>query len=57
MSAQRSVDLAPEFSGRVLHDVSMAKHTSWHAGGSADFFFTPRDIWRPSSASWLRKSR
>jgi UDP-N-acetylmuramate dehydrogenase len=22
----------------------MAKHTSWHAGGTADFFFTPRDI-------------
>ncbi len=22
----------------------MAKHTSWHAGGAADLFFTPRDI-------------
>ncbi len=44
MSAQHSFELAPEFSARVLYDVSMAKHTSWHAGGPADFFFTPRDI-------------
>jgi UDP-N-acetylmuramate dehydrogenase len=43
MSAQRSLDLAPEFASRVLHDVSMAKHTSWHVGGPADIFFTPRD--------------
>jgi UDP-N-acetylmuramate dehydrogenase len=44
MSAQRSVDLAPEFSARVLHDEPMAKHTSWHVGGPADLFFTPRDV-------------
>jgi UDP-N-acetylmuramate dehydrogenase len=43
MSAQRLVDIAPEFSTRVLHDVPMAKHTSWHVGGPADLFFTPRD--------------
>ena len=43
MSAQRSPILAPEFATRVLHDVSMAKHTSWHVGGPADIFFTPRD--------------
>jgi UDP-N-acetylmuramate dehydrogenase len=43
MSAQRLVDLAPEFGARVLHDVPMAKHTSWHVGGPADLFFTPRD--------------
>jgi UDP-N-acetylmuramate dehydrogenase len=43
MSAQRLIDLAPEFGPRVLHDVSMAKHTSWHVGGPADLFFTPRD--------------
>ena len=43
MSAQRLVDLAPEFGTRVLRDVSMAKHTSWHVGGPADLFFTPRD--------------
>jgi len=35
--------LSPEFSSRVLHDVSMAKHTSWHAGGPADLFFAPRN--------------
>jgi UDP-N-acetylmuramate dehydrogenase len=44
MNAQHSLEFAPEFSSRVLRDVSMAKHTSWHAGGTADFFFTPRDI-------------
>jgi UDP-N-acetylmuramate dehydrogenase len=43
MNAQRLVDLAPEFGTRVLHDVPMAKHTSWHVGGPADLFFTPRD--------------
>jgi UDP-N-acetylmuramate dehydrogenase len=43
MNARRHVDLSPEYSTRVLHDVSMAKHTSWHVGGPADFFFTPRD--------------
>jgi UDP-N-acetylmuramate dehydrogenase len=44
MNAQRLPDVAPEFSTRVLHDVSMAKHTSWHVGGPADLFFTPRDV-------------
>jgi UDP-N-acetylmuramate dehydrogenase len=43
MNAQHTFELAPEFSSRVLRDVSMAKHTSWHAGGTADYFFTPRD--------------
>ncbi len=44
MSAQRLADLSPEYSARVLHDVPMARHTSWHVGGPADFFFTPRDV-------------
>ena len=44
MNAQRIADLSPEYSSRVLHDVSMAKHTSWHVGGPADLFFTPRDV-------------
>jgi len=35
--------ISPEFSARVLYDVPMSKHTSWHAGGPADIFFTPRD--------------
>lgn len=43
MSAQRLLTLAPEFNARVLHDVPMAKHTSWHVGGPADLLFTPRD--------------
>jgi UDP-N-acetylmuramate dehydrogenase len=44
MSAQRLTDLSPEYATRVLHDVPMAKHTSWHVGGPADYFFTPRDV-------------
>jgi len=43
MNAQRFLDLAPEFNARVLRDVPMAKHTSWHAGGPADLYFAPRD--------------
>jgi UDP-N-acetylmuramate dehydrogenase len=43
MSAQRSLELAPEFATRVLQNEPMAKHTSWHVGGPADVFFTPRD--------------
>jgi UDP-N-acetylmuramate dehydrogenase len=35
--------LSPEYSARVLRDVPMSKHTSWHAGGPADLFFVPRD--------------
>ena len=50
---QSPQQLAPEFSARVLRDVPMSKHTSWHAGGPADLFFTPRDArtWRRSCAS------
>jgi UDP-N-acetylmuramate dehydrogenase len=44
MSAERRADLSPELSTRVLHDVPMSKHTSWHVGGPADLFFTPRDV-------------
>jgi UDP-N-acetylmuramate dehydrogenase len=44
MSAERRADLPPELSTRVLHDVPMSKHTSWHVGGPADIFFTPRDV-------------
>ena len=42
-SAARSRQLSPEFSSRVVRDVPMAKHTSWHAGGPADLCFMPRD--------------
>jgi UDP-N-acetylmuramate dehydrogenase len=44
MSAMYSADLPPEINARVLHDVPMSKHTSWHVGGPADVFFTPRDL-------------
>lgn len=36
--------LAPELAARVLYDVPMSRHTSWHVGGPADFFFVPRDV-------------
>ncbi len=45
--------ISPEFSARVLYDVPMSKHTSWHAGGPADIFFTPRDTL--DLASFLRQ--
>jgi UDP-N-acetylmuramate dehydrogenase len=32
------------FNGRVRYDEPMSAHTSWHAGGSADVFFSPRDV-------------
>jgi len=39
----RSSPFAPEYAARVLADVPMSRHTSWHVGGPADFFFAPRD--------------
>jgi UDP-N-acetylmuramate dehydrogenase len=39
----RSSPFAPEYAGRVLTDVPMSRHTSWHLGGPADYFFAPRD--------------
>jgi UDP-N-acetylmuramate dehydrogenase len=35
--------LPPDFEARVLRAEPMTKHTSWHVGGPADLFFTPRD--------------
>jgi len=55
MIAQRSLDLAPEFAARVMHDELMSKHTSWHVGGPADLFFTPRDSM--DLGSFLRQLR
>jgi UDP-N-acetylmuramate dehydrogenase len=45
--------LSPEFAARVLEHEPMSKHTSWHAGGPADLFFTPRDAL--DLASFLRQ--
>jgi UDP-N-acetylmuramate dehydrogenase len=42
-AAMHDFAFAAEFSGRVLLDEPMSKHTSWHVGGPADLFFTPRD--------------
>jgi UDP-N-acetylmuramate dehydrogenase len=55
MSWSRSLELSPEFASRVLHDEPMAKHTSWHVGGPADLFFTPRD--GMDLASFMRQLR
>ena len=44
MSAERSLPVSPEFSGRVQYEVPMSKYTSWHAGGPADLYFVPRDV-------------
>jgi UDP-N-acetylmuramate dehydrogenase len=33
-----------ELDARVLRDVPLHRHTSWHVGGPADLFFVPRDL-------------
>ena len=33
----------PRFESRMKRDEPMSRHTSWHVGGPADVFFTPRD--------------
>ncbi len=48
-----AVQIAPEFNGRVQRNVPLSKHTSWHVGGPADLFFTPRDSM--DLASFLRQ--
>ena len=35
--------LDPEFESRVKRDEPMSRHTSWHIGGPADLYFSPRD--------------
>lgn len=42
MSAQ-PIDLPPAFAHRVRRNEPMARHTSWHVGGPADYWFEPRD--------------
>lgn len=48
-----ALGLSADFATRVLRDVPMSKHTSWHAGGPADIFFVPRDTM--DLASFLRQ--
>jgi UDP-N-acetylmuramate dehydrogenase len=38
------VAIAAEFEERVLRDEPMSRHTSWHVGGPADAWFSPRDV-------------
>lgn len=45
--------ISPEFGARILFDAPMSKYTSWHAGGPADLFFTPRDV--TDLSSFLRQ--
>jgi len=33
----------PEFESRVKRNEPMSRHTSWHVGGPADLYFSPRD--------------
>jgi UDP-N-acetylmuramate dehydrogenase len=47
-----SVSLRSDFQSRVLHDEPMSRHTSWHVGGPAEIYFTPRD--REDLAVFLR---
>jgi UDP-N-acetylmuramate dehydrogenase len=46
------VAVAAEFMPRVQRDEPMSRHTSWHVGGPADVFFTPRD--RAELAAFIR---
>ena len=47
-----SVPVAPEFANRVRRDEPLSRHTSWHVGGPAEVFFSPRD--RNDLAAFLR---
>jgi UDP-N-acetylmuramate dehydrogenase len=44
--------VAAEFMPRVRRNEQMSRHTSWHVGGPAEIFFTPRD--RTDLAAFLR---
>jgi UDP-N-acetylmuramate dehydrogenase len=37
------LDIDAKFESRVKRDEPMSRHTSWHVGGPADVFFSPRD--------------
>jgi UDP-N-acetylmuramate dehydrogenase len=47
-----TVAVAPEFMPRVRRSEPMSRHTSWHVGGPAEVFFSPRD--RSELAAFLR---
>jgi UDP-N-acetylmuramate dehydrogenase len=39
-----ALPIAPGFEDRVRRGEPMSRHTSWHVGGPADAWFTPRDV-------------
>ena len=43
---------SPEFRTRILHNEPMSRHTSWRAGGPAEYFYTPHD--REDLSAFLR---
>jgi UDP-N-acetylmuramate dehydrogenase len=45
-------NLLQQFAGRLRCNESMARHTSWHVGGPAEYFFEPQD--RSDLAAFLR---
>jgi len=47
-----SLTVAPQFQARVRRNEPLSRHTSWHVGGPAELFFTPRDL--PDLAAFLR---
>ena len=52
-AARQRHQVAPEFAARVLYDEPMRRHCTWHAGGPAQIFFTPRDA--ADLAAFLRQ--
>ena len=42
MNAARQLEFAPEFMPHLRFGEPLARHTSWHVGGPADAFYTPR---------------
>jgi len=44
--------LGNDFTARVRRNERMSRHTSWHVGGPAELYFTPRD--RADLAAFLR---
>jgi len=52
MGPELTMAVAPEFMPRVKRQERMSRHTSWHVGGPAEIFFTPRD--RQDLVAFLR---
>lgn len=46
------MSVAPEFMPRTKRNERMSRHTSWHVGGPAEIFFSPRD--RADLAAFLK---